>query len=351
MSSATSSFELMSRINEVLKEFARTLLTEYPIQAILDQLVQQIVYTLPISAAGVTIITPGKAPRYIAASNDMALVYERLQTELGEGPCIQASESGKAVAVPDLRKDSRFPRFAGRALEAGLVAVFTFPLHHQEEALGALDLYRESAGPLNPEELAAAQTLADVAAAYLVNVEMHSELRQMSEMALQASLHDSLTGLANRVLLTERLERALLRAERSGSEVAVMFIDLDNFKSVNDDHDHHIGDEVLMAVAGRLRTCVRSNDTVARLGGDEFVVVCEELDPAAQVAVVSRVTATLGEPYSSSAGDINLRASVGTARAGGHVLAKHVIQAADKAMYMAKSANRAIAFGTDVIDA
>jgi GAF domain-containing protein len=161
-------------LSDVLREFAQTMVTDFPIQGILDHLVKRIVDVLPVSAAGVSLIAPGLKPRYIAASDDSALRYERLQTELGEGPCLAAYESGEAIAVPDLRLEDRFPKFSPRALSSGLRAVFTFPLRHDDLQLGALDLYRESAGPLSEESMTAAQTLADVASAYLINAQARS---------------------------------------------------------------------------------------------------------------------------------------------------------------------------------
>ena len=118
-------------LSDVLSEFARTMVTNFPIQGILDHLVKRIVDIMPVTAAGVTLISPGLEPRYVAASNDAALRYEKLQTELGEGPCLAAYQSGEAIAVADLRLEDRFPTFAARALDAGLTAVFTFPLHHE----------------------------------------------------------------------------------------------------------------------------------------------------------------------------------------------------------------------------
>src|SRR3984885_8742585 len=106
--------EIEGRLSNVLSEFARTLLTDFPIQAILDHLVVRIVDVLPISAAGVTLIEPGVNPRYIAASDDSALRFEQLQTELGEGPCLAAYATGAAISVPDLSEDDRFPGFASR---------------------------------------------------------------------------------------------------------------------------------------------------------------------------------------------------------------------------------------------
>ena len=187
------------RLSAVLSEFARTMVTEFPIQAILDRLVQSIVGVLPITAAGVTLISPDARPHYVAASNESALRYEKLQSEVGEGPCLAAYQTGEAVAVADLHEDTRFPRFAPRALEAGLVAVFTFPLRHGDHQLGALDLYRDVAGALDPGAMRSAQTLADVAAAYLLNAQSRTELRDSSERterlaAIVESSNDSIVG-------------------------------------------------------------------------------------------------------------------------------------------------------------
>src|SRR5687767_881245 len=158
------------KFSAVLSDLARTLATDFPIQGILDHLVESIVEVLPITSAGVTLISGGRAPRYIAASDGDALRFERLQTDIAEGPCVLAYESGEAVAVPDLRTDERFPRFSQAALDAGLAAVFTFPLCGEGEGrLGALDLYRDTPGVLGSHDMDAAQTLADVAAAYLLN--------------------------------------------------------------------------------------------------------------------------------------------------------------------------------------
>src|SRR5580704_14491647 len=139
--------EFDRQLADLLSEFARTLVTDFPIQAILDHLVGRIVDVLPITAAGVTLISPGATPQYVSASDDAAYRFEQLQSELGEGPCIAAYETGKAVAVPDLRTDDRFPSFAPRAVAEGLLAVFTFPLRGGDSQLGALDMYRDVAGP------------------------------------------------------------------------------------------------------------------------------------------------------------------------------------------------------------
>jgi diguanylate cyclase (GGDEF)-like protein len=325
-------------LSEVLSEFARTMVTDFPIQGILDHLVKRIVEIMPVSAAGVTLISPGLDPRYIAASNESALRFEKLQTELGEGPCLAAYSSGEAIAVPDLRSEVRFPRFSPRALEAGLAAVFTFPLHHGELQLGALDLYRDTPGPLSPGSMSAAQTLADVAAAYLLNAQARADLQDTSDRSREIALHDALTGLPNRVLMLERLEHAFLRGRRSNKTSAVFFIDLNRFKEVNDRYGHKVGDELLVAVGERLTGVLRPGDTLARLYGDEFVILCEDLDEPSQAdVIVARVDAALIAPFVLSDSEVAITASIGIAFTGrGNDAPEQLLHDADRAMYRTK---------------
>ena len=212
------------------------MVTDFPIQEVLDHLVRRIVDVLPVTAAGLTVISPGVEPRYVAASNESALRYEELQSELREGPSLATYHTGEAIAVPDLIRDDRFGAFASRAVAVGLAAMFTFPLRHENLTLGALDLYRDRPGDLSQASMAIAQTLADVAAAYLINAQTRSDLQDSTDQSRWAVLHDALTGLPNRVLIRERLEHAFLRGRRSGHTTAVFFVDLDDFKR----HQRHL---------------------------------------------------------------------------------------------------------------
>jgi diguanylate cyclase (GGDEF)-like protein len=323
---------------DVLSEFARTMVTDFPIQGILDHLVKRIVDVMPVTAAGVTLITPDLDARYVAASNSAALRYEKLQSKLDEGPCLAAYRTGEAISVPDLGVEDRFPKFTPRALQAGLTAVFTFPLRHGELQLGALDLYRDTAGPLTPESMIAAQTLADVAAAYLINAQARADLVDSSEHSRDAALHDSLTGLPNRALILQLIEHAFRRGRRSKKLSAVMFVDLDRFKEVNDTHGHQVGDELLVAVAERLTGLLRPGDSVARLSGDEFVILCEDIADMASVdSLAVRLDAEMSRPFDLSGIEVKMTASIGIAFTGGAIDSpEELLLDADLAMYQSK---------------
>jgi diguanylate cyclase (GGDEF)-like protein len=328
------------QLSDVLSEFARTLVTDYPIQAILDRLVERIVEIMPVTAAGVTLMsTADDRPRYVAASNAAALRFERLQTTLAEGPCVAAFCSDAAVSLPDLRGDARFRTFGPEALRSGLAAVFAFPLRHGgHNAIGALDLYRDQPGPLDAAGLHAAQTMADVTAAYILNAQTRDDLREASDRFQESSLHDALTGLPNRALFDQLLQHAVGRTRRSGRQLAVMFADLDRFKDVNDLYGHQVGDELLVAVAERLSGLVRPGDVLARLAGDEFVILCENLDDASQVErLASRIDAGMNAPFAVSDQELHVTASVGIAFSGpGKDLPDQILRDADTAMYQAK---------------
>ena len=322
------------KLAEVLSEFARTMLTDFSIERILDRLVERIVDVMPVSGAGVTLMSPRGVPRYVAASDRTALGFERLQFDLGEGPCMDVYENGQAVCVANLGEETRFPKFTRGALESGLAAVFAFPLRHGNGQLGALDLYRQTCGPLATASLKSAHTLADVAAAYLINATTRADL----DASRKVALHDPLTGLANRVLLFEFLDQALLRAGRSGKDLAVLFCDLDRFKWINDTFGHQVGDELLVAVAEGLAGLIRPSDTLARLAGDEFVIVCEGLNGDSEAKMIGeRIIDSFPTPFLLSVGRVDVVASIGIALGGQSTIASHdLINDADRAMYQAK---------------
>lgn len=171
---------------------------------------------------------------------------------------------------------------------------------------------------------------------------LNARLRE-NERQLQALAHtDSLTGLANRLLLDARLEQSMQHARRNHGRIALLLVDLDHFKVINDTHGHAIGDEVLRATADRLRAAVREVDTVARIGGDEFVVVLTALggaDDAERLA--DKLVAGMGEPMRVLGMPIECGASIGVALfGGGELTSAELMRRADRALYAAKEAGR-----------
>ncbi len=155
------------------------------------------------------------------------------------------------------------------------------------------------------------------------------------------ALHDTLTGLPNRTLFMDRLIQALERVQRSNSRLAVMYIDLDNFKPVNDTLGHEAGDQVLREVAGRFQDCVRKVDTMARIGGDEFAAVLQDVQKMEDVDIAARrILACFDTPLDAAPG-FGLSASIGISTCPKHGFNPNMlIQCADQAMYEAKQAGR-----------
>ena len=161
-----------------------------------------------------------------------------------------------------------------------------------------------------------------------------------AELTHQA-LHDALTGLPNRALLLDRLNQAVAQARRTGSRVAVLFLDLDRFKLVNDSRGHAAGDELLIGVAERLREVLRPADTVARFGGDEFVMICQDAGEVGHaMRVADRVAEALRAPFRLGADDMFLNVSIGIAVSDGGTSAAELLRDADAAMYQAKDQGR-----------
>ena len=166
--------------------------------------------------------------------------------------------------------------------------------------------------------------------------------RETVEAELQRlALHDPLTGLANRVLFYERVEHALATHARTGETFAVLFIDLDGFKQVNDELGHNAGDVVLRTVADRLRGCLRDSDTVARFGGDEFAVLVERLSASEDVEITAeRVVAAIGRPIDVGPHRSRVTGSVGIKLNHPGDSADDILREADMAMYTAKTAGK-----------
>jgi len=173
--------------------------------------------------------------------------------------------------------------------------------------------------------------------ALIVHFEDITLRKHAEEQLRHRALHDTLTGLPNRELLLDRLNGALARAVRANSRVGVLFLNLDNFKLVNDAVGHVAGDDILRTVSGRLMSAGRGGDTVARIGGDEFVIVCENVEHDAELtSFAQRVAAAIAAPISIGNRELTLTASVGIALGTDPGVPEQLLHDADLAMYHAK---------------
>ncbi len=174
---------------------------------------------------------------------------------------------------------------------------------------------------------------------------------QQSELELMA-LHDTLTGLPNRALLNDRLSMALAESRRSGGKMAVCFIDLDDFKPVNDTYGHETGDVLLVEVAHRMSGILRATDTVARLGGDEFVLILSEIQSEQEIqSMLARIMEAIAKPYALGETSVTVSASIGvTIYPDDHADADTLLRHADQAMYLAKEKGRNRFHFFDVVD-
>ncbi|WP_164842771.1 putative bifunctional diguanylate cyclase/phosphodiesterase [Actinoplanes solisilvae] len=279
---------------------------------------------------------------------------DAVRVAAAEAVRVAAAEQAVQIALSlDRLLQVRIEGFAGRAhrieLTAGLAALL------------ALYLFGGFYFSVVPPIRRIVDALHAVAAGDLtrcVSVDTHDELsfvaralnRTVAEtktvtdrLARQAS-HDALTGLPNRAVALDRIARILARTPRGEEQVAVLLIDLDRFKPINDSYGHHVGDEVLGVIAGRLTALLRDGDTAARLGGDEFLMLCEGLEsPADAVRIGEAVVAELSRPITAAGGHtVSVGASVGVSYAGqqpGQTAADLVCDA-DVAMYRAKQLGR-----------
>jgi diguanylate cyclase (GGDEF)-like protein len=286
--------------------------------------------------------------RYVAAKPPVCDV-EQAQEDLQRGPCRDAIDSGDVVVVEDARTlGDRYGELSARILDAGMRAMIAVPLLGRGRAWGTLDLYRSRPGAWTDVDVESARLLADIAVAYLVMARDRDDARAARREVEHRSLHDSLTGIPNRVLLYDRIEHAIASADRHGTVVGIAFVDLDRFKRVNDTFGHAVGDEVLVEVARRLASVIRTVDTPARLAGDEFVVLLADLPAEADARgrvvaeVCERLRRVLAEPITAAGASVALTASVGVVVPAAPASAEELVHQADVAMYAAKERRDAV---------
>ena len=318
-------------------EILEMIATGAPLEDVLDRLVRQIESQLSRIVASVLLLDEaGRRLRHGAAPN-LPEAYVKAIDDMPIGPragsCGAAAYRREAVIVADVMTDPLWADYRDLAAANGLRSCWSTPiLSHQGAVLGAFAMY--STTVREPTE--AETRLIDVATRFAgIAIE-----RKLAEDRIQfMTNHDALTGLPNRALLDDRLSQALLCAQRYDRWAAVAFVDLDNFKNINDSLGHNAGDELLKTIASRMVLCVRATDTVARLGGDEFVVLLVDLPKSADLisAIVQKLRTAVAAPVRLNGHELRVTSSLGVANyPGDGADADTLIANADAAMYRAK---------------
>jgi diguanylate cyclase (GGDEF)-like protein len=277
-----------------------------------------------------TMFRAEEAEIVLLASSPGAHHDAALRTTLGPGDAFAAMQPGELPPEDQVTES--------------VVAddVMIVPLRGETKLLGLMSLTNRlgDVTGFDDKDLTLFETLASHVSVWLENSRLERSLVQLTELQEQLryqALHDPLTSLANRALFTDHVQHAVARGDRHDRQLAVLFLDLDDFKAVNDSLGHGAGDSLLVAVAERLRACLRPGDTAARFGGDEFAILLEDISaPADAVAAAERISEALRAPFFVQNRELRVGASIGVAVRTNENEASQLLRNSDVAMYIAK---------------
>ncbi|WP_272473184.1 putative bifunctional diguanylate cyclase/phosphodiesterase [Baekduia alba] len=318
-----------------LARLSQLALTEQDFSALAHATVRSITASLDVSLAGLAADDGDHAPlRHLSGSHSDD-PGESVAARLDEQHARYTLALRNPVVVRDAATEERFDvsDLRGRGLASGMTVAVA---GEGDAPFGVLGMYATSPRAFDDDDLAFLQSVANVLTGALRRLSAERGLRHQA-------LHDPLTQLPNRMLLLDRLRLSLARRRREGRYVAVLYLDVDDFKGINDSLGHAAGDALLRALAPRLSEVLRPSDTLARLGGDEFAILLEGLDdPAESVRVAERLLSVIGAPVDVAGVSLRSTASIGIALAApdAPMEGEDLVRDAGVAMYRAKRAGR-----------
>jgi diguanylate cyclase (GGDEF)-like protein len=323
---------------ERLTRIQRSINSRAPLPEVLQAIVDGASELIGDTVAGLRHIDPTD-PDYAVLSCAVNLepgspLGDRIR--VGEGAGGRAISENQLVVMHDYagRADA-LPNWAELKLEAAMAA----PVHENGVVVGSLVVgSRTPHRRYSAAEQAILMSFADHVSLALTDAMTTQSLRRALEAARHDAMHDELTGLPNRALLRDRLDQAWVRGSHNGSPIALLFLDFDDFKDINDSLGHDAGDKLLVALASRLAESLRPGDTIARLGGDEFAVLIENLSASSTAEdVAKRMLEVLTEPAMVNGREVTMRGSVGIAVSNfTEQNSQSLLYSADLAMYEAK---------------
>ena len=325
--------ELLSKgapLDKILLAIVKSVETEYP---------EMMCSILLLDKEGKHLLT-GATPSLPDFYNE---AINGIEIGIGAGSCGTAAFTGKRVIVEDIATHPYWAAYRELTTLAGLGACWSEPIYGSaNKVLGTFAIYHHDRHSPKPEDIKLIEASANLAAIAIERYHAVEALRQSEEKHRRLAHYDVLTGLPTRVLFSDRLKQAIRSAKRNKKNLALMFLDLDKFKPVNDTFGHAVGDRLLKEVASRMLSCVRESDTVCRIGGDEFVILLHDVaDAKSAFNVAEKIRQALNQPFKLAGHQMNISCSIGIALYPENGVDERTLtKNADMAMYRAKENGR-----------
>jgi diguanylate cyclase (GGDEF)-like protein len=324
---------LQARQQQEVARFGQRALSGEDIDELVREGLRVVRRVLAIDSAGVIKVVPEEQALVIISTEPKDPRIEGTNLPPGTGSLAGYTlATGTPVIVRDWETETRFEKSETLHME-DMVCGLTVMIRAANRAYGVLGVHCTTHRDFGTQDVNFMQAIANVIGNAI-------ERREEEERTRYEALHDPLTGLPNRNLFLDRLGRALAQAERRNTSVAVLFLDLDQFKLVNDSLGHAAGDELLAAVAPRIEQALRPSDTIARFGGDEFAVLAEVRSEPDAIRVAERIKQALSHPFKLRQREHFVSASLGISIGRGEKAPEAMIRDADAALYRAKEKGR-----------
>ncbi len=307
---------------------------------VLFEFTNQIAETLGIDRCSVVRMVIDRAEAHVLASHEDAQLRDYALDLIKYPELVECVETGRTVAIPDVAADPRTAPFAREFEQSGITSIVVVPVILFESRLGSILLRAARRGrSFTDREIHFCELIAESAANALERAYLLEDLRRANADLQRMARIDGLTGLYNRTYFRQRLEEEISRASRYRQPLACMFVDVDDFKQINDTHGHLAGDGVLHEIARRTIASTRRNDIVARYGGEEIVILLPHTDRAGAIHQAIRLLEMVStREFPSLGADVRVTVSVGVAMFDPESMrrADDLLRAADTSLYRAK---------------